>query len=200
MSESRGPWTIHTQQIAYDNPWMSVREFDVTRPDGEPGLYGVVEPKNLAIGVLPIFENGDTLLVGQYRFALDAYSWELPEGGGPLSDQPLVSAQRELTEETGYSARCWDHFGSYDMSNSITNERAEMFLAWDLTLGKAEREGSEADMIVKRVALRDALDMTLTGKIRDAFTALMLHKAVLLAQRGALDPKATKLIVDAMEL
>ncbi|MFW6412822.1 MAG: NUDIX domain-containing protein, partial [Oceanicaulis sp.] len=114
----RGPWTIKDERIGYRNPWITVREYDVLKPDGAPGLYGVVDFKNLAVGVVPVFENGDVILVGQHRFALDAHSWELPEGGGPRGEGPLATAKRELAEETGYSAAQFREIVSFDTSNS----------------------------------------------------------------------------------
>jgi 8-oxo-dGTP pyrophosphatase MutT (NUDIX family) len=187
MSERRGPWTVHTTRLAYENPWLEVREHDVTRPDGRPGLYGVVSPKNLAIGILPVFADGTTVLVGQHRFALDACSWELPEGGGPKDVPPLDSAKRELAEETGLSAARWLEFLQMDMSNSVTDERAHALLAWGLTEGPAAPEGTE-DITARRVSIQQALEESMTGRIRDAFTLAMLAKADYMARKGLLDP------------
>lgn len=191
----RGPWTIHAERLAYDNPWMQVREFDVTRPDGAPGLYGVMEPRFHAVGICPVFENGDTILVGQHRFALDAFSWELPEGGGPKHVDPLETAKRELAEETGYTAAHYRHLTSLDMSNSVTSERADGYLAWGLTPGAPDREGSEADMKTKRLPLQTALAMAMCGEIRDAFSVCMLAAADHAARTGALDPALARAIL-----
>lgn len=195
----RGPWTILTERLGYENPWMKVREFDVLRPDGQPGLYGVVEPKNAAIGILPVFENGDTVLVGQYRFALDAWSWELPEGGGPEGVSALETARRELEEETGLAAEHWCALSEFDVSNSITNERAHSFIAWGLSEGDPDREGTEADMQMRRLPLREALEMAMSGSIRDGFTLIMLMTAVEKARRGALDPGLSRSILSGLD-
>ena len=195
----RGPWTILNERLGYENPWMKVREFDVLRPDGQPGLYGVVEPKNAAIGILPVFENGDTVLVGQYRFALDAWSWELPEGGGPEGVSALETAQRELEEETGLAAEHWCALSEFDVSNSITNERAHSFIAWGLSEGDPDREGTEADMQMRRLPLREALEMAMSGSIRDGFTLIMLMTAVEKARRGALDPGLSRSILSGLD-
>ena len=195
----RGPWTILTERLGYENPWMRVREYDVLRPDGQPGLYGVVEPKNAAIGVLPVFDNGDKMLVGQHRFALDAWSWELPEGGGPEGVPPLESAKRELAEETGLRASHWCALSEFDVSNSITNERAYSYIAWGLSEGEPDREGAEADMQLRRLPLREALEMAISGSIRDGFSLIMLMAAVEKARRGALDPGLSRTILSGLD-
>jgi 8-oxo-dGTP pyrophosphatase MutT (NUDIX family) len=184
--EKRGPWTITAQREAYDNPWITVREYDVIRPDGTPGLYGVLEPKHIAVGVVPIYANGDTLLVGQYRFAIDTHSWECPEGGGPVNGDPLDTARRELAEETGCAAEHWIELGRSALSNSITSEWSMGYLAWGLTVGAPDREASEADMIVKRLPFHEAHAMAMSGKITDAFSIQLLGKADYLARTGGL--------------
>lgn len=191
---ARGPWTIHGEKLVYENPWMRVREYDVTRPDGKPGLYGVMEPRQLAIGVLPLFVDGTVMLVGQYRFALDCWSWELPEGGGPMDDAPLDSAKRELAEETGLQAAEWLEFLQLDMSNSITDEKAIAFIAWDLAEGEAEPEGTE-DIETRRVPFTEALREAMDGRIRDAFTLAMLLKADYMARHGELPPAVCRMIL-----
>lgn len=191
----RGPWTIHGERLAYENPWIQVREFDVSMPDGNPSIYGVMEPRFHAVGVCPVFENGDTILVGQHRFALDAFTWELPEGGGPKGEDPLLTARRELAEETGYAAAHYRHLTSLDLSNSVTNERADGYLAWGLTAGAPDREGSEADMQMRRLPLQSALAMAMSGEIRDAFSVAMLACADHLARSGALEPELARAIL-----
>lgn len=177
MTTKRGPWTIHESRQIYDNPWIEVNEHQVTQPDGSPSIYGVMSPKFIALGVLPIFEDGSTVLVGQYRFAPDRYSWELPEGGGRLDADPLESAKRELAEETGYRATQWETFLELDMSNSVTDEASIAYLAWDLEPGKTDLDSSEADLVSERVSFQQALSRAMSGEIRDAFTVVMLGKA-----------------------
>lgn len=136
MSETRrGPWTVRAERNVYENPWIKVSEYDVLRPDGSPGLYGVMQPKFIAVGVVPVFENGDTLLVGQHRFALDEFSWECPEGGGAKDADLLDTARRELAEETGWRALEYREICSFDVSNSVTNEAAVGYLATGLEPG-----------------------------------------------------------------
>ena len=183
----RGPWTVRAERTAYENPWVRVAEYDVLKPDGSPGLYGVMEPKFIAVGVVPLFDNGDTVLVGQYRFALDAWSWECPEGGGPLAGEPVLTARRELAEETGLSAETYLEICSFDVSNSVTAERAVGFLATRLTEGAPNREASEADMEMRRLPFHEAYAMAMSGKIRDGFSIILLGAAAHLARTGGLD-------------
>lgn len=178
-----GPWRINAKRIAFDNPWIKVVDHNVTHPDGSPGEYGVVRFKNIAIGVLPIDAGGRAPLVGQHRFPLDRYSWELPEGGGPLDIDPLESAKRELAEETGLSAAAWAPLSAFDISNSVTDERAICYLAWDLKDGAAAPEPSEA-LTVKWVSYKDLLEMVMTGEITDSLTIVMTLTALAKALRG----------------
>ncbi|MEM8987031.1 MAG: NUDIX hydrolase [Pseudomonadota bacterium] len=182
---TRGPWRIHSTRTVYDNPWIRVMEHDVARPDGEPGLYGVVEFKNYAIGVLPIDAEGRTWLVGQHRFPRNVYSWELPEGGGPKTDDPLASAQRELKEETGLSAQSWFPFLRMDLSNSVTDERAFCFLAWDLHEGVATPDETEV-LEARRRPFSEVFSMVMAGEIEDSLTVAMVLKARMMALSGAL--------------
>src|SRR3954452_10660424 len=137
------PWTTVSRRPIYENPWIAVREDRVIRPDGNPGIYGVVHFKNAAVGVLPVDERGRVFLVGQYRYTLDAYSWEIPEGGGAKSETPLEAGQRELREEAGITAARWTYLGEVHLSNSVTDEAGCVFLAEDLTLGEAEPDGTK---------------------------------------------------------
>lgn len=166
------PWRRTSSRLIYDNPWIRVREDSVIRPDGMPGIYGVVHYKNIAVGVLPI-EGDDVYLVGQYRYTLERYSWEIPEGGCPFGEDPLVAAQRELKEETGLSARHWRRMGAAYLSNSVSDEYAIWFLATGLTQGVSQPEGTER-LRVRRVPFAEALQMALTGEITDALSLLAI--------------------------
>lgn len=178
-----GPWRVKTMRAVFDNPWIRVVDHEVVHPDGSPGDYGVVKFKNLAIGVLPIDDNGAVTLVGQHRFPQDKYSWELPEGGGDVNTPPLVSAKRELEEETGLTAGGWAPLCEFDISNSVTDERAVCFLAWDLTPGAAAPDPSEA-LTIKSVFFHQLLEMVLSGEITDSLTIVMTLTAQAKALRG----------------
>src|SRR3954454_16007348 len=119
MNEQHNPWQIIDEQKIYDNKWIIVTHFNVINPSGNKGIYGKVHMKNAAIGIVPLDEQMNTYLVGQYRFALNEYSWEIPEGGAPLDDEPLASARRELLEETGLKAKQWQMIQEMTTSNSV---------------------------------------------------------------------------------
>jgi len=196
MSEPKrnGPWSIRSRAIVYDNPWIAVAHHDVTRPDGAPGLYGVVEFKFVAVGVLPIDEEGMTVLVGQHRFPLDAYSWELPEGGGALDEPAEDAARRELAEETGLRAAHLTRLCEFDLSNSVTNERGVCFLAWGLSQGEAAPEPDEL-LERRRLPFAELHEMALNGEIRDSLTLLMVFSAVASARAGRLPAEPARLIL-----
>ena len=166
------PWRTLSSERVYENPWISVREDQVTRPDGEPGIYGVVHYKNTAVGVLPV-EDGHTYLVGQYRYPLEQYSWEIPEGGCPEEEEPLQAARRELKEETGFEAENWQLLGEAYLSNSVADEYAMWFLATGLTPGEWRPEGGEV-LEVRRVPLDEAVRMTMDGTITDVLSQVAL--------------------------
>lgn len=193
-NKTGNPWTILCSKPIYENPWIRVVEHDVLNPKGKPGIYGVVHLQHIATGVIPIDADGCTTLVGQYRFPLKQYSWEIPEGGGKPGVPPLESAQRELAEETGLLAREWLPLLTMHLSNSITDEVAHTFLAWDLEQGIAEPEDTE-ELQLRRVPFRDAYAMAMRGDITDAMAVASLLKARLLALDGALPAELAELML-----
>ena len=175
MNEHENPWQTLTSQTVYDNPWIAVRHEDVINPGGGQGLYGVVHMKNKAIGIVPVDAQGNTYLVGQYRYTLNEYSWEIPEGGGPIGIEPLESAQRELKEETGFTAARWSSLGRIHLSNSVTDEEGFMFLAEELTPGETAPEETE-DLRVWKLPLAEAVAMVIDSRITDSMSIAGLLK------------------------
>jgi len=179
----KNPWTIISSSPIYDNNWINVVEHKVINPAGGDGVYGKVHFKNLAIGVVALDEERNIYLVGQYRFTLDAYSWEIPEGGSPLGVDPLDSAKRELKEETGIIARDWKKLLDIHLSNSVSDEKGYIYLATGLEFSEAEPEETE-ELQVQKIALEQAYQMVLDGTITDSLSvAGILRTKILLAEK-----------------
>jgi 8-oxo-dGTP pyrophosphatase MutT (NUDIX family) len=172
-----------SRRTAYQNPWITVWHDDVARPDGSPGIYGVVHFENLAAGVVALDEQDRTVLVGQHRYPLDESSWEIPEGGVPPTETPLEGIQRELREETGLEAAEWRELGRLVLSNSVTDERAVLFLATGLQHGEAAPEPTEA-IEVRWVSFDEALAMTMDGRITDAMSVAAIQRVALERMTG----------------
>jgi 8-oxo-dGTP pyrophosphatase MutT (NUDIX family) len=168
------PWKNISAHEKYNNPWINVTEYQVINPAGKPGIYGKVHFKNKAIGIIPIDTDDYTWLVGQWRYPLNEWSWEIPEGGGALDKEVLESAQRELKEETGLLANKWTMIQRAHLSNSVSDEEGFVFLAEELSSGEKEPEETEADMKVWRLPFKQALQMVLDGKITDSLSVMGL--------------------------
>jgi 8-oxo-dGTP pyrophosphatase MutT (NUDIX family) len=173
-----GPWRRRSRRVGYENPWITVWHDEVDRPDGSPGIYGTVHFANLAVGVVVLDAEDRVLLVGQHRYPLDRYSWELPEGGVPASESPEEGGRRELLEETGVSAEDWRPIVTFDLSNSVTDERGVIFVARVTGHGTATPEPSE-QLAIRWVAFDESLAMIERGEITDAMTILGLHRLAL---------------------
>lgn len=165
-----GPWRRLRRQLVYANPWIELSHEQVLTPAGTPGIYGKVHFKGRAIGIIPLDEEGNTWLVGQHRYTLDSFSWEIPMGGAALDEEPLQAAQRELAEETGLRASQWQCLLQLHTSNSITDEAGLVYLAQTLTLGEQQLEASESDLQVRKLPLQQAVKMALNGEITDAIS------------------------------
>jgi len=170
------PWTTLSSKEFYDNKWIQVVEHQVINPAGGEGIYGKVHFKNKAIGIVALDKENNIWLVGQWRYPLNEWSWEIPEGGGPLQDKILESAKRELKEETGLVANTWTMIQRTHLSNSVSDEEGFIFLAEDLTQHVSELEDTEADMKVWKLPFSEALQMVLDGKITDSLTVMGLLK------------------------
>ena len=174
------PWKITSEKVIYDNPWINLTEYRVINPSGNPGIYGKVHYKNLAIGILPLDDELNTYLVGQYRFALNQYSWELPEGGGLLEiNDPLAAAKRELLEETGLKANNWTELQRMHLSNSVTDELNIIYLARGLEQFEAEPEDTE-QLQVQKLPLEEVYQMICRNEITDAITVAAVLRVKLL--------------------
>jgi 8-oxo-dGTP pyrophosphatase MutT (NUDIX family) len=183
--EKIGPWTRLRRRVVYDNPWIRVREDDVLRPDGSPGIYGTVHFKNIAVAVVAIDAQGRVILVGQHRYPFDRYFWEVPEGGCPEGrEAPLDSAKRELREETGFAAARWDYLGTLELSNACSDEIGHLYLARDLTPGPQETDGDE-QIAVKAVDFREAWRMAMEGELTESLTVASLSRAAFFLDREA---------------
>lgn len=166
---TENPWkTLKIHQV-YENPWIKLEQHDIVNPAGKDGIYGVVHFKNLAIGIIPIDNEGNTWIVGQYRYALKEYSWEIPMGGGLIEIDVLESAKRELKEETGLSAKKWTNILKIHTSNSVTDEAGYVFLAEDLVQGETEFEETEV-LQVKKLPFQEVLKMVMSGEITDSLS------------------------------
>ena len=181
-TDPANPWTTRGSRVVYTNPWIKVREDQIVRPDGQPGIYGVVQFQNKAVGVLPVDADGSVWLVGQYRYPLGLYSWEIPEGGGPIGEDPETTARRELREETGLVAGHLEPISLTHLSNSVSDEVAHLYRATELTPGPSEPEGTER-LQVSRISWDEAWEMVRGGTITDAMSVIaLLHEAI---RRGA---------------
>lgn len=175
MPNTDNNWQTLSSKEQYDNPWINVTEHQVINPGGGRGIYGVVHFKNLAIGIIPIDQQGNIWLVGQFRYPLNQYSWEIPEGGGKQGVDPLDSAKRELLEETGLKAAKWTEIQRMHLSNSVSDELAIIYLAEELTQHEAEPEETE-ELAIKKIHIDDAYRMIETGEITDSITVAAILK------------------------
>jgi 8-oxo-dGTP pyrophosphatase MutT (NUDIX family) len=184
--DEANPWTRLTRTVVYDNPWVSLYHDEVRRPDGRPGIYGVVHYKSQAVGVVALDSQDRVLLVGQYRYVTDAYSWELPQGGSEPGEDEIESAQRELLEETGCTASQWERIARVHLSNSTSDETAVCYLARGIEHGAPTPEGTEV-LTTRWVAFEHAIAMAEQHEISDALSVLALYRVALLRMTRGLD-------------
>lgn len=175
---TENPWITNTSAVAYESAWIKVYRNEVTNPAGNPAVYSYVEFKNLAIGILPLDENNNTWLVGQYRYPTDSYSWEIIEGGGQKDTHPVESAKRELKEEAGIIANEYNELMRMHLSNSATDELAIVYVARDLSFEEAEPEESEI-LQVKKLHITEAYEMCRKGEITDAISVAAIYRVMI---------------------
>ncbi len=181
----KNPWTTLHSKTIYDNKWITVTEDDVINPKGGAGIYGRVHFKNIAIGVIAMDDQQNLWLVGQYRYTLNAYSWEIPEGGSPYAENPLEGAKRELKEETGLVAEQWQELFRMHLSNSVSDELAIIYLATNLTQEEAAPEDTE-ELQLQKVSVDRAYEMVETGVITDSMSVAAITKIKLMQLQGKL--------------
>jgi len=172
----QNPWKTKTVKLIYENPWIKVEEHEVINPAGNDGIYGTVHFKNRAMAIIPVDEEGNTWLIGQYRYALNEYSWEIPMGGGPIGIDFLESAKRELKEETGLTALKWTELLKIHTSNSVTDEVGIVYLAEELTQGETAFEDTEI-LQIRKLPLKEVVDMAMKGEITDSISLAGIFKA-----------------------
>ncbi len=183
--DEKNPWTKLSQKHIYENPWISLTEYQVLNPAGGPGIYGLLHFKNQAIGVIALDEEMNITLVGQYRFPIEKYSWEIPEGGGPLGSDPLEGAKRELLEETGLKAGHWNELMRMHLSNSVSDEAAYIYLARDLSQHQASPEETE-ELKLMKLPFDKAYEMVCTGYITDSMSVAAILRLKIMISENAL--------------
>lgn len=194
MTPQGRPWGVRETRVVYDNPWITLTEHQAIAPTGRPALYGKVAFKNRAIGVVPLHADGTVTLVGQNRFPHANYSWEIPEGGAPLDEDPLDGARRELAEEVGLVAADWRLILRMELSNSITDEFCLGYLAMDLSPTDAAPDETE-DLASVRVPFGEALDAAVAGHMPDSLTVALLLRTHHMAVKGELPAGLARLVL-----
>ena len=179
IAEKIGGWKTKSTNVVYENPWIKISHEEVITPKDTDGIYGVVHFKNTAIGVVPVDDEGNTWLVKQSRYALNQYTWEIPEGGCPEDEEPINAAKRELEEEVGLQAGHWEQLMTMHLSNSVTDEFCVVFVARDLFAGTQQLESTE-DIEYKKLPLADAIEMVKSGEITDAISVAALLRIALM--------------------
>ena len=183
MNEAPNPWVTKSSNAIYENPWIKIIEHQVVNPAGNDGIYGVVHFKTKAIAIIPLDENNNTWLVGQYRFPLDSYEWEIVEGGCHEGSTPLETAAQELHEEVGLKAKSYQMILEMQLSNSTTDEVSYTYIAKGLTYIGEEPEEDER-LAIRKVPFEEVYQMVMKGEIRDSLSVASVLKAKVLLDQG----------------
>ena len=181
----RGPWTTLNEELRYETPWIAVSHHDILDPSGTQGIYGTIHFKNIAIGIVPLDEELNTWIVGQYRYPIQAYSWEIPEGGGKRDIPPIDSAKRELREEVGIEASRWSEVLRMDLSNSASDEHAVIFVAQGLTFHAPQPDHDE-ELEQRKLPFAELFQMVMRGEVRDSLTVAAVMKVQLMIIDGTI--------------
>jgi ADP-ribose pyrophosphatase len=175
-NEGHNPWTKISSEVKYENPWIKIVEDKVKNPAGNDGIYGVVHFKTHAIAVIPLDENNNTWIVGQYRYPLDSYEWEIVEGGCPEGTSPLETAHRELHEEVGLKAETMEMILEMQLSNSTTDEVSYTYIARGLSyVGETPEE--EEELAIRKLPFTEVYEMVLREEIRDSLSVASVLRA-----------------------
>jgi 8-oxo-dGTP pyrophosphatase MutT (NUDIX family) len=184
-SSAKNPWTVLNTQTTYETPWIKVVNHEVLNAAGNNGIYGTVHFKNYAIGIVALDEDLNTWIVGQFRFPFNAYSWEIPEGGGPIDLSPLDSAKRELLEEVGLTANKWTLIQTMQLSNSATDEVAFLYVAQELSYQTAQPDEGEI-LQVQKIPFAQLYQLVKSGEIIDSLSVAAVLKVKLMLTDGEL--------------
>ena len=183
--QQHGPWKTIKSETKHESAWIKIDAHDVINPAGKPGHYSTVHFKNIAIGIIPLDNEYNTWIVGQYRYPLKEYHWEIPEGGGKLDVEPIESAKRELSEEVGLKANNWQEILTMHLSNSASDEKAIIYLATNLTLGESHPDEDE-ELTIKKLPFKEVYNMVLDGEITDAMSVAAILKTHILIKEGSI--------------
>lgn len=183
QSNETNPWKTLSVATKYETPWIKVSHHDVITPGGSEGIYGCIHFKNLAVGIVPLDEEYNTWIVGQYRYPIERFTWEIPEGGCPVGTLPLDTAKRELMEEVGISATSWRLIQELDLSDSASDEVSFCYLAQGLSFGEPQQEDNE-DITIKKLPFQELFEMAERGEIRDAISVAAIYKIQRMIERN----------------
>ncbi len=188
------PWQAGAAECVHDNPWFAADVYAGVAPTGAKAAYYALRYKNAATGVIPLHGDGTITLVGQWRFPSGTYSWELPEGGAPLSEPAIEGARRELQEEAGLTAATLELILTFQLSNASSDETAFIYLATGLGAAEMERDATEA-LTLARVPFREALRAAVEGRIKDSLTVAGLLRLHHMAVEGELGADVARLLL-----
>lgn len=193
MSDPKQQWTTVSSRTVYENPWMRVTEDHVITPRGAKGVYGVTRFPAPGCSILALDAEGHTWIVGQHRHAVNRYTWEIPAGSIGSDPDPLTGAQREFSEETGFTAAKWHPFLHLSPINAATNLESFGFVAWDLSPGTPHPDDGE-ELTLRRVPFTGVLEMVLGGEITSAVSVATVLQAHTLALRGRMPDEVAPIL------